>query len=77
MQTRTLFALSLLVLGVVERAATAQQVPIPTKLSDVTPPATGIVMHPEYAKAVGRFAYIWGWPMVNQMNPPSRHHAGA
>ena len=25
-------------------------------------------MHPEYAKAIGRMAYVWGWPMVNQMN---------
>ena len=25
-------------------------------------------MHPEYAKAVGRMAYVWGWPMVNQIN---------
>jgi hypothetical protein len=69
MRTRTIFALSLLVVGaIVGRPATAQQVPIPTKSSDVTPPATGIVMHPEYAKAIGGFAYIWGWPMVNQLN---------
>ena len=25
-------------------------------------------MHPDYAKAVGRMAYIWGWPLVNQIN---------
>ena len=25
-------------------------------------------MQPGYAKAVGRMAYIWGWPMVNQIN---------
>jgi hypothetical protein len=25
-------------------------------------------MHPEYARAVGRMAYIWGWPMVNMLN---------
>ncbi len=34
----------------------------------MTAPATGIVMHPEYAKTVGRMAYVWGWPMVNQIN---------
>jgi hypothetical protein len=45
----------------------AQQEPIPTTPAEVTAPATGI-LHPEYAKAVGRFAYIWGWPMVNQLN---------
>ena len=46
----------------------AQQVPIPQTAADVTAPATGVTMHPEYAKAVGRMAYIWGWPMVNQIN---------
>ena len=25
-------------------------------------------VHPEYAKAIGRTAYIWGWPMVNMLN---------
>jgi hypothetical protein len=34
----------------------------------VTAPATGIVMHPAYAKAAGRLAYVWGWPMVNMLN---------
>ena len=36
--------------------------------AEVTAPATGVVMHPEYAKAIGRMAYVWGWPMVNQIN---------
>lgn len=40
----------------------------PDYKADVTPPATGVVMHPEYAKVIGRMAYVWGWPMVNQMN---------
>jgi hypothetical protein len=46
----------------------SQQVPIPQTAAEVTAPATGIVMHPEYARAVARMAYIWGWPLVNQMN---------
>ena len=48
--------------------ALAQQVPAPRSAADVTAPATGVVMHPEYAKAVGRIAYVWGWPLVNQIN---------
>ena len=48
--------------------ALAQQVPAPQAAADVTAPATGVLMHPEYAKAIGRMAYIWGWPMVNQLN---------
>jgi len=34
----------------------------------VNMPISGATMHPEYVKAVGRFAYIWGWPMVNMLN---------
>jgi hypothetical protein len=49
-------------------AALAQQVPLPQSAAAVTQPATGVTMQPEYAKAVGRMAYIWGWPMVNQIN---------
>ncbi|WP_110767135.1 DUF1254 domain-containing protein [Mycolicibacterium mucogenicum] len=31
-------------------------------------PAAGISMTPGYAKTVGQFAYVWGWPMVNMIN---------
>jgi hypothetical protein len=47
--------------------ATAE-IAIPHDASDVTRAATGVDMHPEYAKTIGRMAYIWGWPIVNQMN---------
>ncbi len=46
----------------------AQQVPIATKPADVTSAAHGVIMHSEYAKTIGRMVYVWGWPMVNQMN---------
>ena len=29
---------------------------------------SGTVMTPEYVAAVGRFAYVWGWPLVNNLN---------
>jgi len=48
--------------------ALAQQVPLPKTAAEVTAPAKGVVMHPEYAKSIGRLAYIWGWPMVNMIN---------
>lgn len=35
-------------------------------------PAPDIVMHPEYAKTIGRMAYVWGWPMVNMLNRNAR-----
>ena len=47
---------------------TSPQVPFPASPSEVTQPATGVLMHPEYAKAIARTAYVWGWPMVNMMN---------
>ncbi|UFQ02714.1 DUF1254 domain-containing protein [Pseudomonas fitomaticsae] len=34
----------------------------------ITQPATGVVIHPEYARTIARMAYIWGWPMVNMLN---------
>src|SRR5689334_10781716 len=42
--------------------------PSPRKASAVTTAATGVMMHPAYAEAIGRIAYIWGWPLVNMMN---------
>jgi hypothetical protein len=44
------------------------QVPAPTKATDVPIAASGVLMHQEYVKAIGRLAYLWGWPMVNMIN---------
>ena len=44
------------------------QVSLPKSPADVTALAAGCIIQPDYAKAVGRMAYLWGWPMVNQMN---------
>ena len=44
------------------------QVALPKAAADVTAPATGVVMHAAYAKAIAPFAYVWGWPMVNMLN---------
>jgi hypothetical protein len=46
----------------------AQQVPAPKTPADVTQPSAEVVMHPGYAAAVARSAYVWGWPMVNMFN---------
>ncbi|WLB50549.1 DUF1254 domain-containing protein [Bradyrhizobium sp. 521_C7_N1_3] len=50
----------------VSTTAQARQAPAPTNA--VTEPATGIVMFPDYAKAIAQMAYIWGWPMINMIN---------
>ncbi len=44
------------------------QVPIPQSADEVVQPAGGIIMTEDYARVVGRMAYIWGWPMVNMIN---------
>jgi hypothetical protein len=41
----------------------AQQVPIPQTAAEVPGPALG-PMTKEYVQAVGRLAYVWGWPLV-------------
>lgn len=35
---------------------------------EITMPATGIMMHPGYAKTIAQMAYVWGWPIVNMLN---------
>jgi len=34
----------------------------------VSGPVAGTAMTPEFVKTVGRFAYVWGWPMVSMLN---------
>lgn len=62
------YAIVLMLAATVTGTAAAQQVPAPTTPLEVTAPADGITMHPAYARAVAKSAYIWGWPMVNMMN---------
>jgi hypothetical protein len=38
------------------------------KASEILGTPAGTVMTPEYVATVGRFAYIWGWPLVNNLN---------
>ncbi len=39
-----------------------------TDAATLTQPAPTVLMHPAYAKAVGKLAYIWGWPLMNMFN---------
>ncbi|MDS9470191.1 DUF1254 domain-containing protein [Paracoccus sp. MBLB3053] len=49
-------------------AQEAGQVPPPQSPSDVPMPVAGAPISAEYAAAIGRMAYIWGWPLVNMHN---------
>lgn len=56
-----------------EQQSTAAGQPLPpdpnaARTSEIAAPLMGSVMHPGYAMAVGRKAYIWGWPLVNMRN---------
>jgi hypothetical protein len=48
--------------------ALAQQVPLPRTPAEVTAPAQGVIIPPEYAKSMGGLAYIWDWPLVIMVN---------
>ena len=50
------------------QSSAAAQAPAPQSFAQVTRPADGVIMPPGYARAMAQFAYIWGWPMVNQFN---------
>jgi hypothetical protein len=52
--------------------AWAQQVPIPQTAAEVPGPPPGTTMTKAYVQSVGRAAYLWGWPLVNNAN---RHAA--
>ncbi len=50
----------------------AQQVPPPKSAADIAGTPAGTVMPREYVETVGRMAYIWGWPLVNNLNRAER-----
>jgi hypothetical protein len=58
-----------------QKPAQEASMPQPTNTTPAAPaPAqiagtpTGTVMTPEYVATVGRIAYVWGWPLVNNLN---------
>src|SRR6185437_12104142 len=40
----------------------------PKSATDISGTPQGTVMIREYVETVARFAYIWGWPLVNNLN---------
>ena len=49
-------------------AAYGQQVPKPESPSEVKSTPPGTVMTKAYVEMVGRLAYVFGWPLVNNLN---------
>lgn len=49
-------------------ASTQDQPAVPMQGIEIAGTPATTVMTPEYVATVGRFAYIWGWPLVNNLN---------
>ena len=58
----------LLSTATVNKIARAQQIPAPKSPADVPGTPSGTIMTKEYVAMLGSSAYLWGWPMVNQIN---------
>ena len=41
---------------------------LPKTPAEVPGPVVGTVMTNEYVKMVGKMAYLWGWPLINQLH---------
>jgi hypothetical protein len=46
----------------------AVQVAPPKTAADIPGPVPGTAMTKEYVQTVGRVAYLWGWPLINQLH---------
>jgi hypothetical protein len=66
--THALKALSVAMAVLALHAPAHAQEQQPVSFSNLTQPASDVVMHTEYAKTIARMAYVWGWPMVNMLN---------
>ena len=61
-------ALLLAAMTVLSFNGMAQQVPLPKTAADVVGPEAGTTLTKEYVQMVGKFAYTWGYAMVNSHN---------
>lgn len=66
--TRTAPAVATFAASVTIATDTAQAEQVSTLDMNVTEPATGVVMQPDYARTIAQMAYVWGWPIVNMIN---------
>jgi hypothetical protein len=54
--------------GTASQLAWAQQIPPPTSAAGVNGTSSGTIMPKDYVVMIARSAYLWGWPLVNQLN---------
>jgi hypothetical protein len=48
--------------------AVAQQVAPPKTAGEIAGTPPGTIMTKDYVAMIGRLAYVWGWPLVNNLN---------
>jgi hypothetical protein len=58
----------LLAAGSASQFASAQQIPAPRSAAEVLGTPRGTIMPDDFVVMVARSAYLWGWPLVNQLN---------
>src|SRR5215475_5131244 len=51
-----------------ELHSAAAEAAIPKTHAEVPGPVAGTLMTKEYVQTVGRIAYLWGWPLINQLH---------
>jgi len=65
---KTILMLFCLAVGLGNAQDKGGQVAQPKEASEIQAPIPGAPLTPEYVKAVGKAAYLWGWPLVNMHN---------
>lgn len=66
--TRSSLLVTVSLLALVAIPVHAQQVPQPDNPSQISGTPAGTVMTKAYAETIARTAYVWGWPLVNNLN---------
>lgn len=61
------FAISLII-ATFPAGTFAQQVRQPEAAFEIKGTPSGTIMTKEYVSTIGRMAYLWGWPLVNNLN---------
>jgi hypothetical protein len=63
---------ALAIVAILPLNTVAQQVQPPKTAAEIPGTPAGTVMPKEYVETIGRMAYLWGWPLVNNYNRAER-----
>src|SRR5215510_9205339 len=54
--------------GIMGKSATKRKAVDPATLAEITGTVPTTILSKEYVQLVGRFAYVWGWPIASSFN---------